>query len=202
MVPGPAALFGTTLETVVVVAVILAWVLSELATGILLTRRQRRNRAAQTTAPDRFSSPAVRAMLYLSIIIAFFLSAGRNTILPGWLFYIGVAVAVAGIALRQWTLSALGLYFTPVIAVQPGQRVVDSGPYRLVRHPSYLGILLTAAGIGLMLRSGTGVLVILALTGLALAYRIGVEERFLVEQLGDDYVRYMQRTKRLLPYIL
>jgi protein-S-isoprenylcysteine O-methyltransferase Ste14 len=195
-------LFDTDLEMMVFVAMVIIWNATELVLGGILTIRRRRSGTEKKAARDRFSGLAVRFGLYISIIAAFLLALDGVAILPGWLFYPGVLLTAAGIAVRLWSLLVLGPYFTPVIAVQPGQKVVDRGPYRLVRHPSYLGILLTAMGIGLMLRSLPGALVILALAGAAIAYRIRIEERFLVSELGDDYVRYMKRTKRLIPFIL
>jgi protein-S-isoprenylcysteine O-methyltransferase Ste14 len=202
MTSGTGALFSSALETALFLAAVLLWLLTELVLGAVVTIRRRRNKAGMKAARDRFSGLAVRFMLYLSIIIAFGLALNGITIAPDWLFYAGVLLTIAGVLVRQWALFALGHYFTPVIAVQPGQHVVDSGPYRLVRHPSYLGILLTAVGIGSMLRSMAGALVIVALCGLAVGYRIWIEERFLVSELGDEYVRYVKRTKRLVPFLL
>jgi protein-S-isoprenylcysteine O-methyltransferase Ste14 len=195
-------LFENDLELILFVAMVIIWNATELVLGGILTIRRRRSTTGKKAARDRFSGLALRFGLYISIIAAFLLAVDGFALLPGWLFYAGAILTAAGIAVRLWSLPVLGLYFTPVISVQTGQHVVDSGPYRLVRHPSYLGILLTAVGIGLMLRSLAGALVILALVGAAIAYRIGIEERFLVSELGDDYIRYMKRTKRLIPFIL
>jgi protein-S-isoprenylcysteine O-methyltransferase Ste14 len=56
-----------------------------------------------------------------------------------------------GIAIRQWAVMVLGRYFTTNVRVHPGQTVVEEGPYRWVRHPSYTGMLITFVGIGLAL---------------------------------------------------
>jgi protein-S-isoprenylcysteine O-methyltransferase Ste14 len=202
MTLGTAALFNSALEAALFLAAVLLWIITELVLGAIITVRRRRNKAGIKAARDRFSGLAVRSMLYLSIIIAFGMALKGITIAPDWLFFAGFLLTVSGVVVRQWALFTLGLYFTPVIAVQAGQKVVDRGPYRLIRHPSYLGILLTAVGIGFMLRSWAGAAVILALCGPAVGYRIWIEERFLVSELGDDYVRYMKRTKRLVPFLL
>jgi protein-S-isoprenylcysteine O-methyltransferase Ste14 len=86
--------------------------------------------------------------------------------------------------------------------VQKNQKVVDHGPYRYIRHPSYLGLFLIVIGIGLALHSWAGILVLLVMNGVAFGYRMHVEEKVLVSELGDDYVQYIKRTKRLIPYIL
>ena len=96
----------------------------------------------------------------------------------------------------------LGRFFSWMVAVQEGQKVVDSGPYRLVRHPSYTGVLLILMGVGLALQSWGAVLLLLLIFGLAYGYRIHVEEKVMISELGDDYIKYSQRTKRLIPYVL
>ncbi|HKA49718.1 MAG TPA: isoprenylcysteine carboxylmethyltransferase family protein [Candidatus Dormibacteraeota bacterium] len=77
----------------------------------------------------------------------------------------------------------------------------NTGPYRLLRHPGYAGVLFGFVGFGLALQSWLSLLVLLLATTTALAYRARIEERFLVAELGDEYVLYMARTKRLLPYV-
>jgi protein-S-isoprenylcysteine O-methyltransferase Ste14 len=88
------------------------------------------------------------------------------------------------------------------IGIQEGQKVVDRGPYRLVRHPSYTGILLILVGTGLTFQSLAAVLIVLLIFSLAYGYRIYEEEKVLTLELGDVYVEYSKRTKRLIPYIL
>ena len=79
---------------------------------------------------------------------------------------------------------------------------MDNGPYKLIRHPSYTGGLLILIGLGLALQSWGAVLITLLILSLAYGYRIHVEEKLLVTELGDEYIDYMKRTKRLIPYIL
>lgn len=79
--------------------------------------------------------------------------------------------------------------------------MIESGPYRLVRHPSYTGALLAFLGFGFSLGNWLALLVIIVPIFVAFAYRIKVEERALVDALGDRYVSYARRTKRLLPFI-
>jgi protein-S-isoprenylcysteine O-methyltransferase len=74
-------------------------------------------------------------------------------LLPDWIYVIGIAVMFAGIVFRQWAIAVLGRYFSSVIGVQTEQKVVESGPYRLIRHPSYTGVLIFYAGLGLALQS-------------------------------------------------
>src|SRR5579871_4039046 len=96
----------------------------------------------------------------------------------------------------------LGRYFTFDVAVRAGQPVVQSGPYRFVRHPAYSGTLLSLFGIGVELANVASIVVILAGTLLGLLYRVRVEEKALIEALGQPYVDYMRHTKRFIPFVI
>jgi protein-S-isoprenylcysteine O-methyltransferase Ste14 len=113
----------------------------------------------------------------------------------------GTALAAGGLALRLWAINVLGRFFTSVVMVQAGQTVVEDGPYRLLRHPSYSGALLTALGVVVTLGSVVGGVLVVLLAVPAYSYRIQVEERELMAGLGDPYRAYQGRTWRLLPYI-
>jgi protein-S-isoprenylcysteine O-methyltransferase Ste14 len=115
-------------------------------------------------------------------------------------FYAALLVMAIGIALRFYAVVALGRFFTPVVMIGSDQHVVDTGPYRWIRHPSYTGILLTIAGVlaaSTNLAALAGILPVLA----GLLYRIHIEEQALSEELGEPYRSYMRRTKRLLPFL-
>jgi protein-S-isoprenylcysteine O-methyltransferase Ste14 len=112
--------------------------------------------------------------------------------------WLGVALFAAGGALRLWPVFVLGDRFSGLVAIQPGHRLVTSGIYGVIRHPSYLGLLIGALGWGLAFRSGVGVL-LAALFIPPLLARIGAEERLLRSQFGAAYDAYRARTWRLLP---
>ncbi len=112
--------------------------------------------------------------------------------------WLGVALYTAGGALRIWPVFVLGDRFSGLVAIQPGHTLVTSGIYRVIRHPSYLGLLLNLLGWGMAFRSGVGVL----LVGLAippLLARIRAEERMLRTQFGVEYDAYCAKTSRLIP---
>jgi protein-S-isoprenylcysteine O-methyltransferase Ste14 len=176
------------------------WILSEVAGGGIIPHLRRRG--SKIERRDRGSQFLIIGSIFLSIVVAFNFAGSGIALLPGFISYIGTGLILAGIALRQWSIAVLGSFFSPTVGIQKGQRVVNRGPYRLVRHPSYSGAFLIIAGIGLALRSWGAVLVILLITGLAYGYRIRMEERVLVSELGDEYVRYRKTTKMLIPYIL
>ncbi len=119
---------------------------------------------------------------------------------PSWLAVaVGIVLLVAGWAFRVWAVRALGRWFKVTVVVEPGQRVVDSGPYRLIRHPSYAGLLVALLGIGIALDSWASVAVAVGLPLLGVLRRIGEEEETLLRELGTPYRDYARRTRRLVP---
>jgi protein-S-isoprenylcysteine O-methyltransferase Ste14 len=108
-----------------------------------------------------------------------------------------VALLAAGGALRLWPVFVLGDRFSGLVAIQPGHRLVTSGVYGVIRHPSYL-LLISSLGWGLAFRSVIGVL-LAALLVPPLLVRINVEERLLHSQFGAEYEAYRARTSRLIP---
>ena len=117
-------------------------------------------------------------------------------------YWAGVGLFIFGSLLRRWAIRHLGRFFTVDVSVVRDQRVVDDGPYRFVRHPTYTGLLLEFLGIALVLRSVTGLLVIMVPIILALLQRVHIEEAALVEGLGEPYAAYMRRTRRFVPGVV
>jgi protein-S-isoprenylcysteine O-methyltransferase Ste14 len=117
------------------------------------------------------------------------------------IFGTGIGLMVAGVGLRWYAVRVLGRYFTTTVFIQSGQKVVEKGPYRYVRHPSYTGVLITLLGVGLALSNWASLAAIILIPLIGFGYRIAVEERALQEGLGRPYVDYMKRTRRLLPWI-
>jgi protein-S-isoprenylcysteine O-methyltransferase Ste14 len=111
----------------------------------------------------------------------------------------GVIVMWSGLAVRVWAVAALGGAFRTTVEVDPDQAVVTTGPYRWIRHPSYAGLLLILAGLGLALGNWLSAAACLVLPLPALAWRIHVEEAELSRVLGDAYRAYRTGTARLVP---
>jgi protein-S-isoprenylcysteine O-methyltransferase Ste14 len=114
--------------------------------------------------------------------------------------WLGVTLFAAGGALRLWPVVVLGPRFSGLVAIQQGHTLVTSGIYDVIRHPSYLGLLVNSLGWALAFRSGVGVL-LTALTLPPLLARMHAEERLLRIQFGSEYDAYRARTSRLIPWI-
>jgi protein-S-isoprenylcysteine O-methyltransferase Ste14 len=112
--------------------------------------------------------------------------------------WLGVALFAAGGALRMWPVFVLGRRFSGLVAIQRGHTLVTHGVYGVIRHPSYLGLLVASLGWALAFRSALGVL-LTALLIPPLIARINAEERLLRSHFGDEYDAYCRRTSRLLP---
>ena len=112
--------------------------------------------------------------------------------------WLGVVLFATGGALRIWPVFVLGHRFSGLVAIQPGHTLVTSGVYGVIRHPSYLGLLVNSLGWALAFRSGVGILLTALLVPPLLA-RIHAEERLLQTQFGDEYDVYRSRTSRLIP---
>jgi protein-S-isoprenylcysteine O-methyltransferase Ste14 len=112
--------------------------------------------------------------------------------------WFGVVLFAAGGALRLWPVFVLGHRFSGLVAIQPGHALVTTGVYGVIRHPSYLGLLVNSLGWVLAFRSGVGVL-LTALTLLPVLARIRAEERLLRAQFGGEYEAYCGHTARLIP---
>jgi protein-S-isoprenylcysteine O-methyltransferase Ste14 len=111
----------------------------------------------------------------------------------------GVALALAGAILRVWSIRALGRYFSGHIETQPGHLVIETGPYRFIRHPAYAGNILLAIGMPLVLNAAL-TLIPAALLCALFVYRIPLEEAALAENV-PGYRDYMARTRCLIPGI-
>jgi protein-S-isoprenylcysteine O-methyltransferase Ste14 len=126
-----------------------------------------------------------------------------HTMLGGapWLKTAGLVLLILGLAIRWTAILTLGTTFSTNVAIHAAQTLRTKGPYRWVRHPSYTGMLVIFAAIGLYQRNWISLAVVLILPTAALLYRIHVEEMALTEAFGDQYHEYSRATKRLLPGI-
>lgn len=115
--------------------------------------------------------------------------------------FIALAGCVLGLVIRTWAVVTLGDLFTMHISIEQNHRVVRSGPYALVRHPSYLGAFILYLSAAVFLHAWYATLAALILLLLAFVRRIGVEEERLRTELGADYEIYCGHSKRIIPFV-
>ncbi|HEV7608417.1 MAG TPA: isoprenylcysteine carboxylmethyltransferase family protein [Steroidobacteraceae bacterium] len=117
------------------------------------------------------------------------------------LFWLGCALFALGLTLRWYSIIYLGRFFTVNVAIHSSHEIIDTGPYRRIRHPSYTGALVAFLGLALSLANWVSLTVIVLPIFWAFSRRISTEETALANALGSPYINYMRRTKRLAPFI-
>jgi len=126
----------------------------------------------------------------------------RHTVFSGnWFEIAALLLLLIGMAVRWYSVYYLGRNFTVNVAIIEGHELITSGPYRLVRHPSYTGLLLLFTGLGIHSNQVVGLVVLPVLVLLAVMNRICVEEVMLAREFGSEYDRYRNRTKLLFPWL-
>jgi protein-S-isoprenylcysteine O-methyltransferase Ste14 len=152
---------------------------------------------------DRGSLVVVVASIGGGVVGAFLCASfipGAGITVARWpIFVAGLVLMWVGIVIRQWAIILLGRFFTVDVRIQAGQTVVDRGPYRWVRHPSYTGMTITFVGMGLALGNWASLVLIVAVPTAGLIVRIHVEERILFDALGEPYRRFAAGRRRLFP---
>lgn len=161
-------------------------------------RRRRGARLGDVRAEVVFRVMFVGAILLWPIGRAIFPAAGIG---GAWLFPFGVVIGWFGLLLRWWCFVSLGRYFTVTVQASEEQLVVERGPYRVLRHPSYTGLLLVFSGGGLIAGNWVGAAGAGAVLLVALIHRLRIEERALEEVLGDRYRRFAASRARLVPFV-
>jgi len=190
--------FANTIYAVIFWITFILWIVPE----FIVSKRRAPKLSSKS---DRGSLLVVMLLLWIGIAADFALSfqlpqaAIRSQRVP--IFFVGIGLMFAGMALRLYSISLLGRYFTFEVAVHADQPVIEAGPYRYIRHPSYTGALITVTGLGLSLGNWAGLIALLGCMIAAYSYRIPIEESALVAVLGEPYEKYTRRTHRLIPYI-
>lgn len=175
------------------------------ASELALALRRRSPRAAGATGADRGSLGVLWIVITMAIVAAVALSGFPKTRLPfsrAALRAVAIVLLVGGIAFRWWAVMTLGKFFTVDVATHADHVLVDTGPFRLVRHPSYTGLLLAFLGFGISFGNALSLVVLMTPIVLAFAYRMRVEEKALRKTLGAPYEAYCARTKRLIPGVI
>ena len=193
-------IYGANVYLLVFLVAISFWILTEIVGGVIIPRIKRKeNRIRELKHGLNFTT-----WLGWEVLLVFTIATSslRLFLLPDYAYLAGVFLLLSGVGIRQWAVAVLGKYFSQVVGIQKDQRVVDTGPYSYVRHPSYTGILLIQIGIALSFQNWAAVPVVIISFGLAYGHRILKEEEFLVENIGEDYRKYMEKTKRIIPFIV
>jgi protein-S-isoprenylcysteine O-methyltransferase Ste14 len=136
----------------------------------------------------------------LALVASWFFNKLKFGILPAWIGWLGLVVACSGLLLRWWANRVLGVFYTRTLKVAENQFIVRAGPYRLIRHPGYLGSILMWSGAA----TATANWIVLVITLIAMlsayVYRIQSEEKMLLTT-NAEYAEYRKHTWRLVPLV-
>jgi protein-S-isoprenylcysteine O-methyltransferase Ste14 len=159
-------------------------------------------RSVKTTKADRGSTRLVGLALIVALVLPPLLNllgVGRTQLTQ--LRWLGIVLMLIGIVVRAWSMQVLGAYYSRTLRLSEAQSVVTNGPYRLVRHPGYLGTILLWVGSALALGNEAAAVVLVLLMLTVYVHRMRSEEAMLLATLGDRYQGYSKHTWRLLPFV-
>lgn len=165
-------------------------------------RGRKRSRGGDRRRGDR--TPVVANFAAFGLFFAFLAAfAGNAEGLAALLLALcGCLLALAGAALVLWSRAELGAAWSLVPTAEQGTGLVTTGPYRLIRHPIYLGLSLLAMGEALAFSSWPAVLVVFSAIVPTFVWRAYAEERLLADTFGERYAHYRKLTKMMIPYLL
>jgi len=192
-------LFPSSAAALAFSVVLFLWPVSEIVGAGIIPLIRRGGVGARRR--DRGSLLLIFLGIIISLTVATAFATAGIAMLPSWTCYLGIILMIVGIALRQWSMLVLGQFFSMAVRIQQGQTVVQTGPYRYVRHPSYTGLIIIFVGLGLALQSWGAILALMLIFAVVWGLRIYVEEKALISALGEPYRVYARKTKQLIPYV-
>ncbi|HEX4066233.1 MAG TPA: isoprenylcysteine carboxylmethyltransferase family protein [Acidobacteriaceae bacterium] len=167
--------------------------------------------AANAKTTQRLESAASRIMRSIFFLVAIALLSLPRIPAP-WLywhflppglatFWIGAAITVTGILFAVWARRHIGANWSRSVTIKQNHELITSGPYALVRHPIYTGLITAFLGTAIATTEYRG-LVAFALVFISLWYKLRLEEKWMRTQFGETYVSYSRRVAALVPFLL
>jgi protein-S-isoprenylcysteine O-methyltransferase Ste14 len=169
---------------------------------VFMNLRQR-GRGRVSSSGDKGSLWLLYGLITLGYALSFSIGATKTGRVYPWntFFVIGMALIAIGLMVRIHSILTLKQFFTYSVAKVENQRIIETGLYKFIRHPGYLGQWMIFFGISTSISNWLSILVMMILVTVGYLYRIQVEERFMIKELGEDYLNYQARTKRIIPLI-
>jgi protein-S-isoprenylcysteine O-methyltransferase Ste14 len=164
---------------------------------------RQRAKSSLTTSADKGSLWILYSLITFGYALSFSIGATKIGRIYNWntFFVIGMVLVVVGLMIRVHSILTLKQFFTYSVGKVENHKIIETGLYKFIRHPGYLGQLLIFAGISISLSNWLSVLLMMIPITIGYTYRIKVEESFLMEQMGESYLNYQKRTKRIIPLI-
>jgi protein-S-isoprenylcysteine O-methyltransferase Ste14 len=191
---------GATMDSKIIIIIAVSYLYGFFE--VFMNLRQR-NKSKVATSGDKSSLWWLYSLITVGYALSFSIGATKTGRIYYWntFFAIGMALFVIGFMIRIHSLLTLKQYFTYSIAKVENHKIIETGLYKFIRHPGYLGQLIIFIGISTSISNWLSILLMMIPITIGYVYRIKVEERFMIEQMGENYLNYQKRTKRLIPMI-
>ena len=190
-----------TVQTIIVLVVLFLY--------IPIGRFCRIGEDAKTLIKTKYDkgSTNLAGFAYLSSLVVILLGAVLACLKIGYfdnelVSWIGVGSAILGFLIRLFALFALGRFYTRTIRIMDHHKIVMTGPYKYIRHPGYLGVLMIFSGAALAISNWISLIYVCLVMPTSLAYRIHAEERMMIDHFGEEYRVYTKKTWRMIPYLI
>jgi protein-S-isoprenylcysteine O-methyltransferase Ste14 len=169
----------------------------------LFMNLRNRNKSRVTSSGDKGSLWLLYGLITLGYVLSFAIGMTKIGRIYHWdtFFAIGAVMVVIGLTIRIISIMTLKQFFTYSVAKVEDHKLIETGLYKNIRHPGYLGQLLIFLGISTSISNWLSILLMMIPVAIGYIYRMNVEERFMMEQLGENYLDYQKRTKRIIPAI-
>ena len=171
---------------------------------IFMSLRQKQQRKQEIVkSGDKASIWILTVLIGIGYLLSFSIAATKTGRIHHWdtFFTTGIIIIIAGLIIRLNSILTLKQHFTYTVAAIENHELIENGLYKIIRHPGYLGQLIIFIGVSTALSNWLSVLLMLIPVLAGYMYRIKTEERFMVENMGQKYIDYQKRTKRLIPWI-
>jgi protein-S-isoprenylcysteine O-methyltransferase Ste14 len=188
------------IKLIIIIVFAYLYGISEIILGVRQGRKWKRN---IVNSGDKGSFWLLFILIAVGYALSFSIAATRLGRIYHWnaFFAIGAIVIIVGLIIRITSIMTLKQHFTYTVTKIENHELIEAGLYKSIRHPGYLGQLIIFIGTSISLSNWLSVLFMIIPVLLGFIYRIKVEERFMIEQMGEKYIGYQKRTKRLIPKI-
>jgi protein-S-isoprenylcysteine O-methyltransferase Ste14 len=184
--------FPSNFAQIALTALMVCWAIAEIANRFISISNSNRN------GRDYGSQPLILAAVFVALFLSFYLRSMHIGIFKNAVQYAGIVLGFVGILIRQATIAALGKNFTVRVETGKDRKLITTGLYRYIRHPSYTGGLLTLAAVPIAIGDWAGAVAALIISVPAYIYRIRIEEAALVSAF-EGYREYMRKSWKLIP---
>ncbi len=169
---------------------------------VFLNLRQR-NKNSATTTSDKGSLWLLYGLITVGYALSFAIGATKIGRIYPWntFFATGMALFAIGFMVRIYSILTLKQYFMYSVAKVENHKIIDTGLYSFIRHPGYLGQLIIFVGISISISNWLSIVLMMIPVTVGYLYRIKVEEKFMTDQFGEDYQKYKERTKKIIPML-